>query len=162
MNNFRTTRRRYLAALLLTVIYLAITVSPLAPLALNSPRLAHAITGECSGDCDICGCSAERRANHTCCCQLKKKLEARHKSALPDCCQKKERSKETVLTCNCPCGSGKQLALIIPIDDQQIPFAFEPALSVPVAASEHLELPHLFTSRGDEPPEPPPRLVLIG
>ena len=93
MINFWHTKRRVLAALLLTVVYLAVTLSPLAPLALQSPSLAHAITGECSGDCDICGCSAEARANHTCCCAQKKKHDSHDDShddsPLPDCCKKK-------------------------------------------------------------------------
>ena len=160
MKNFRNIGRRYLTALLLSVIYLTITVSPLAPLALKSPRLAHAITGECSGDCDICGCSAEKRANHTCCCQRKKKLEARHKT--PSCCEKKERTKETVLTCNCPCGSGKQIALINPINDERMPFAFDTRICRPATGIEYRELLRLFTSRGSKPPDPPPRLIPIG
>jgi len=56
----------------MTIIYLMVVMSPLAPLALASPRLAHAITGECSGDCDIDGCPLESRANHTCCCWKKR------------------------------------------------------------------------------------------
>ncbi|NVN93152.1 MAG: hypothetical protein HXX11_21500 [Desulfuromonadales bacterium] len=58
---------RSITAVLMTVIYVLITFSPLAPLAMFSKGVAHAVTGQCSGDCDICGCSAERRASHTCC-----------------------------------------------------------------------------------------------
>jgi hypothetical protein len=53
-----------------------IVMSPLAPLAMHSKVVAHAVTGECSGDCDICGCSLESRANHTCCCAKKKQHQA--------------------------------------------------------------------------------------
>ena len=67
--------RRMIAATL-TVVYLVIALSPLAPFAMYSKVVAHAVTGECSGDCDICGCSKESRANHTCCCAKKKQMHA--------------------------------------------------------------------------------------
>ena len=60
----------------LTVVYLVIALSPLAPFAMYSKVVAHAVTGECSGECDICGCSKESRANHTCCCAKKKQMHA--------------------------------------------------------------------------------------
>jgi hypothetical protein len=63
---------RYITSLLLTSIYLLIVFSPLTPLALQSKVVTHAITGECSGDCKIDGCSLERSAAHTCCCWQKK------------------------------------------------------------------------------------------
>lgn len=72
----KRTMRRFFAASL-TVIYLVIALSPLAPFAMYSKVVAHAVTGECSGDCDICGCSQESRANHTCCCAKKKQVQAR-------------------------------------------------------------------------------------
>jgi hypothetical protein len=56
----------------MATIYLLIVLSPLAPCARNSKLLAHAITGECSGDCKIDGCSLERSATHTCCCGQKR------------------------------------------------------------------------------------------
>lgn len=70
------TSHRNLTSLLLTLIYLLIVVSPLAPLAMQSKPVAHAVTGECSGDCRIDGCSLERSATHTCCCWQKKQREA--------------------------------------------------------------------------------------
>jgi hypothetical protein len=75
--------RRMIAASL-TVIYLVIALSPLAPFAMYSKVVAHAVTGECSGDCDICGCSLESRANHTCCCAKKKQMQA-HDAMSPTC-----------------------------------------------------------------------------
>jgi hypothetical protein len=71
--------QRYITSLLLTMIYLVIVFSPLAPLAMQSKLVAHAVTGECSGDCRIDGCSLERSAAHTCCC-AQKKLNARRSS----------------------------------------------------------------------------------
>ena len=67
---------RKLIAVMLTTVYMLIVMSPLAPLAMHSKVVAHAVTGECSGDCDICGCSLESRANHTCCCAKKKQHQA--------------------------------------------------------------------------------------
>jgi hypothetical protein len=64
---------RYITSLLMTSIYLLIVFTPLAPLAMQSKIVAHAVTGECSGDCTIDDCSLERSAAHTCCCWQKKK-----------------------------------------------------------------------------------------
>ncbi|HIJ94230.1 MAG TPA: hypothetical protein HPP94_00515 [Desulfuromonadales bacterium] len=63
---------RKLTAIVMMTVYLLIVLSPLAPLAMYSKSVAHAVTGECSGDCNICGCSVESRANQTCCCAKKK------------------------------------------------------------------------------------------
>jgi hypothetical protein len=75
---------RYITSLLLTMIYLVIVLSPLAPFAMYSPVVAHAVTGECSGDCDICECSPENRADHTCCCAKKKLMQANN-AKMPAC-----------------------------------------------------------------------------
>lgn len=66
---------RHITSLLLTMIYLLFVLGPLAPLAMKSKVVAHALTGECSGDCSIDGCSHERSAAHTCCCWQKKRRE---------------------------------------------------------------------------------------
>jgi len=63
---------RYITSLLMTAIYLLMVFSPLAPLVLQSKRVTHALTGECSGDCQIDGCSLEHSAAHSCCCWQKK------------------------------------------------------------------------------------------
>ncbi len=63
--------RRSIIAGILAAIYLLIALSPLASFAIYSKSMAHALTNECSGDCNICGCSAESRANRTCCCARK-------------------------------------------------------------------------------------------
>ncbi len=90
--------KRHIISLFLAAVYLLITISPLTPLAMKSPRLAHAITGECSGDCNICGCSPERRASHTCCCWQKKLKQNRfHKDddeTTPACCKNKSPRKK--------------------------------------------------------------------
>ncbi len=63
---------RYITSLLLTTIYMIIAFCPLAPFAMQSKLIAHAVPGECSGDCKVDGCSLERSATHTCCCWQKK------------------------------------------------------------------------------------------
>ena len=67
---------RYITSLLLTTVYLLIVAGPVAPLAMQSKSVAHALTGKCSGDCMIDGCSLDRSASHTCCCWQKKRREA--------------------------------------------------------------------------------------
>jgi len=151
---------RPIVALILTVIYSLIIMSPLAPLALQSPRVAHAVTGECSGNCDICGCSAERRASHTCCCFLKKKLQHDHKN-VPDCCKKKKRSKMTMLSCNCPCGGNKMPGLAGSEKTEVMPYRFNDGIvslaEIPLFSSTG----KCLTDRHGDPPDPPPKLHLI-
>lgn len=101
-----TIASRYITSLLMTAVYLLITLMPLAPLAMNSKWVAYAISGECSGDCAICGCSAERSAARTCCCWQKKlarqvadsfrkgsagkQQQTSAKAATPSCCTKQQ------------------------------------------------------------------------
>ncbi len=66
--------RRKSIALSLLVLYLVIAFSPLAALAMHSKQVLHAVTGECTGDCGICGCSVESRASGTCCCARQRRL----------------------------------------------------------------------------------------
>jgi len=151
---------RHIVTMLLTVIYILINLSSLAPLALKSPRLAHALTGECSGNCDICGCSAERRANHTCCCFLKKKHQHDQEN-IPDCCKKTKRQKVTILTCNCPCGSNKHTGLPGGEKSEQLPYHFAEGLLVldeNALASFHRYRP---TDRHGDPPDPPPKIATL-
>jgi hypothetical protein len=63
---------RFLTSLVMTAVYLLVVLAPLAPAALHSPFIAHALTGECSGDCRSCGCAPERSAARACCCWQKK------------------------------------------------------------------------------------------
>jgi hypothetical protein len=152
---------RYIVALFLTVIYLLITMSPLAPLALWSPAVAYAVTGECAGNCDICGCSPERRASHTCCCWLKKLKKEHDHDQLTDCCNKKQKSGKPELKCNCPCGSGKHIALWGADKNEQIPCKI--IAGIPFSFGNLLagNYNNRLTDRYGDPPDPPPKLTAI-
>jgi hypothetical protein len=158
-NRLRPTSR--IIAGILTAIYLVIALSPLAPLAMHSKVVAHAVTGECSGDCDICGCSSKNRANHTCCCAKKRQLQAHvhedHDDGTVDCCKKKPAEKKTVIACGCPCGSGKQLALATNGTSEVLPFHFSERIGIPSTDTAFSNMPHRLISRLDEPPDPPPQ-----
>jgi hypothetical protein len=101
---------RNISALVLTLVYLLIMLSPLAPLALGSKQVAHAVTGECAGDCGTCGCSAERQASHTCCCALKKQQEYAKNSGKA-CCKESGAGATASLSRACPCGTSKMSGL---------------------------------------------------
>lgn len=160
MKKFKRTAARFLTAQLLIAVYLVIALSPLAPIALRSPYLAHALTGECVGDCNICRCTPEQRASHTCCCQRKLKQQFRQDSELPDCCRNKKGS-VTVLRCSCPCGSEKELALLNLPKSEIIPFVFAIGLRPLLTDMVLREQPRLMPTRFGEPPDPPPRLTVI-
>lgn len=82
--------RRFIAAVM-AFIYLLIMLMPLASLAMNSKSVVHAVTGECSGDCNICGCSPASRADNTCCCARKKQQQAAAAQLSDkDCCSSKK------------------------------------------------------------------------
>ena len=71
---------------MLMTVYLLIAMSPLAPLALHSKHVAHAVTGECVGDCSICGCSLESRGKSCCCVQKKQMLQNGSPLGKKNCC----------------------------------------------------------------------------
>lgn len=81
---------RQTVALVITTVYLLAVVSPLASFAIQS-RQMKVITGKCSGDCRLDGCSSERSAAHTCCCWQKKQDETRKPRLhfISGCCAKK-------------------------------------------------------------------------
>ena len=106
---------RRLFAVILMTIYLTITLSPLASLAMHSKVVAHVVTGECSGDCDICGCSQESRANHTCCCAKKKQMQVNSaKFSGEECCLAKASTAHASEKDN-GCASSQQVE---PVDKQ--------------------------------------------
>jgi hypothetical protein len=162
--------RRSIIAPVLILIYSLIMLSPLAPLTMLSPTVAHAVTGECVGDCAICGCSAERKANHTCCC-WQKKLKEQHAhdhdgdcdhedEKVPECCKKKHREHagRPVLKCNCPCGSNKVIGLWNGEKFEQLPYRFVARLTVFHEDETYPSLKNRLTDRRGAPPDPPPKL----
>jgi len=157
--------RRYITALVLTAIYLVIALSPLAPLALHSPAIAHAMTGECAEDCRICGCSPERSATRSCCCWQKKlkKEEAKKQQEAQkgDCCKKKKSRAAKVTISECPCGSGKLIAYSGTDKDELLPYHFNGSI-----INHHENIcaqnpPTRLTDRHGDPPDPPPKLASL-
>src|SRR5450631_3906503 len=100
---------RHILAAGMVALYLAIIFSPLASFATHSTNAAPVFARECSGDCNLCGCSPESRASNTCCCSKKRQQQARahedNKDGTPDCCKKKPVETKTVIACGCPCGN---------------------------------------------------------
>lgn len=152
---------RTIVTIAVTAIYLMIAMRSLAPLVLNSPAVAHAITGECSGDCAICGCAPERSASRTCCC-WQKKLRHKHdpdQSEVADCCKKKRRvagSKRGYSSS--PCGSGKHFAIFGGETFEQLPCCFNSTtVTIRIETISSLSN-HRPADRYGDPPDPPPKL----
>jgi hypothetical protein len=154
---------RGIIAAALTAIYLVISLSPLASLAMHSKAVAHAVTGECSGDCDICGCSPESRASNSCCCSRKRQQQAHihedEHNGTPDCCKKKPVDRKTVIVCGCPCGSGKQVALSVGGTSELLPFHFTEQSGISHTVTTFTIPDRRLTSRHGDPPDPPPKLI---
>lgn len=169
---------RHITSLLLTSIYVLVVLTPLAPLALQSRMIAHTVTGDCSGDCRIDGCSLERSAAHTCCCWQKKlsgQSEA-HQQEGHDCCGTQASKsppssgsdsvagstackKRTVIS-STPCGSGKLFTLSSGEKSYHLPFSCSNNISAPEQNSLTFLSPNRLTSRHGEPPDPPPIIIL--
>jgi hypothetical protein len=171
----------------MTTIYLLMVLSPLAPLAMQSKRVAHAVTGECSGDCQIDGCSLEHSAAHACCCWQKKLKETvvhadehamlpvvKIKKGAKSCCAPSQPAglnhdssassettrKETVKTTTigtAPCGS-KLFAWLGTGKMLHLPYVFSGGISVPLEGYFSAQVPDKLTSRSVEPPHPPPKI----
>ena len=121
---------RSIPALVLVILYVLIVLSPLAPLALRSVVVAHALSGECAGECGLCGCAPERSANHTCCC-WQKKLHQKHDNhdadqELSDCCKENQAAPKikTASISSRPCNSAKTMALVGVEQSDVLPFRF--------------------------------------
>jgi len=161
-----TARRpfRHIIAAAIMALYLAIIFSPLASFAMHSTKGAPVATRECSGDCNLCGCSSESRASNTCCCARKRQQQAHvhedEDSDTPDCCKKEQGgAKETVIACGCPCGNGKPDTLPTGTSSELLPFHYAKQFNTLHTATSFFSLPHRLTSRHGEPPDPPPKLV---
>lgn len=152
---------RAVIALPMLLIYLCLSVSPLISPALRSKVVLHALTGECTGSCETCGCSPENSARGTCCCAKKRQLtDLRRHEELPDCCRKAApESGATVISCGCPCGKSDSLLASAAKAGELLPFYFQPGFAIPHSGTRHLEVPRIVLSRLPEPPDPPPDIL---
>lgn len=151
---------RFITALFLTSIYLVITMSPLAPIAMRSPLIAHAVTGECAVDCNICGCSPEKRVNHTCCCWKKKQQQAHEHEHVADCCKKKQHGIPE-LSCGCPCGGNKLPGLPGAENSDQLPYRFTEGVIALYEDALVTFQQYRLTDRHGDPPDPPPKISAL-
>ena len=167
MSNQNSHRRGHpnnrLLVVLLAMIYLMIVLGPFAAHVTHSKRPSSVMQRECSGDCDLCGCSPESRANHTCCCAKKRQQQARvHEDdgeETGDCCKKKPVKKDTILACGCPCGNGKQLHFFVAGVSEVLPSHFTEQFNRHQTKTQFPLLSKRLASRHGEPPDPPPKLV---
>lgn len=151
---------RRLMAAVLSVIYLIIACGPLANVAMRSSEVAHAITGECAGDCSICGCSPKSMASHTCCCQRRQQQAQidEKEVAAPDCCKKTPVSNRIfIASCGSPCGGGEAVAVSGGTCSEILPYYFTERSELFQTETRHPNHPARPHSRFTDPPEPPPR-----
>ncbi len=154
---------RYITACTVIVLYTMITVSPLASIALRSPAIARAVSGECAGDCSVCGCLPELSANHICCC-WKKKPEVRHDvdQEQSECCKLNEVPDKPVTTVSSRrCNDGKALALTGVHQNDVLPFLFLQVLTSQREATLSTHSPDPLRSRPGDPPDPPPIISCV-
>jgi hypothetical protein len=180
------TSHRTMTSLLLAVIYLLITFSPLAPLAMQSSLVVHAVTGKCTGRCEIDGCSPERSATRTCCCWQKKHAGSLGKTGsdcethlMPpaagqkrgNCCADRvydthenaadgstppEQTGTTPTISTAPCGTGTLFTLLHGDVHPHLPFIAVSDISTPGQGTLYRTTPERLTSRYSDPPDPPP------
>ncbi len=175
---------RHIIAAGMAALYLLMVFSPLASFAMHGTKSAAMGIRECIGDCNLCGCSPESRAAHTCCCAKKKQQQTHahddHQDGASDCCSTKPEQqarvpehgddstpdccakesapqKPVIISCGCPCGGEKQSALTIAGTSEVLPFRFTEQLTVPDTKTTYSNLTHRLTSRLGEPPDPPPQ-----
>lgn len=159
--------KRSIIALVLTGIYLLISLSPLASLALNSKTVAHILTGECTENCITCGCSEESRISRSCCCikkqqQLQAFARGTGQKGDPDCCNKGSVSKKIVtISCGSPCKKGKLILLSAANASELLPCRTSGVVSIPPADMICSGSTPLLESRYNDPPDPPPKLSII-
>lgn len=95
-------------ATVLILLYMFIAMSPLAPISMHSSLIAHAVTGQCTGDCEIDGCAPERRASHTCCCWQKRVVtQIPAPQTTGDCCSGNASSQPTAEQSSCCVDAGQ-------------------------------------------------------
>lgn len=153
---------RFHIALILAVIYTLIIMSPLTATALNSTMAAHILTGECTGNCASCGCSAASMAAGSCCC-MKKQQQAHaredNKGCSPDFDQRTSERKQILsTTCGCPCGNEENAALFDSETSELLPYYFTSQFSSLYAETSFPLLGDRLALFHGEPPDPPPKI----
>jgi hypothetical protein len=156
---------RRLMAAVMAVLYILVVFSPVASLSIHPASTAHATEIECSGDCNICGCSLESRTNKTCCCSKKREQQMHapenSEADTPDCCRKASvPQKQVIISCGCPCGGGKQSVMSTAGSLEVLPFHFTENLIIPHSETSFSPHTNRLTSRHGEPPDPPPKLSI--
>lgn len=159
-----------MVAQLVTVVFVMIILSPLAPLVTSSHTVSAHVMGECSGDCKTCGCSLESSSTRTCCCwQNKKKLQEEEKENsqnVPTCCNpnkgalKKIQKKMVSIKSNCSCKQNKLNAIF---DNGESPLITCRFVEIDPDYTESRKTNHLqqrMTERHVEPPDPPPQFSI--
>jgi hypothetical protein len=171
---------RQIIAAGMTALYLMIIFTPLASFAMSGTKSAAIGIRECTGDCDLCGCSPESRASHTCCCSKKRQQQAHahddNQEGASDCCNKKSEphptadktadcckkdsapKKPVIIACGCPCGNKKQAPLSTGSSSEILPFHFTEQFTIPETNTTFSNLIQRLTSRLREPPDPPPQI----
>lgn len=155
--------KRHISAFILCILYGLIVLSPpAANVALRSPVLAHALTGECAGECGLCGCAPERSASHTCCCWQKKQSLAHMEEDQeePDCCRKihAEDNNKTTGISSRPCNSAKTMAVTGTEQSDALPYRYVPEVLDLVEAPVVVCHPLCLADWPGDPPDPPPKL----
>ena len=149
---------QHIIAGFMTLLLLVIITSPLSTLALQSNTIAHALLGECTGDCNICGCSPERRASHTCCCWRKKLAQNieqhEHKNG---CCKKSKNHKTVTIASCCPCGNGKKHIWLGGNGFEFLPYHFAEKILTRQEDEQYHHTPANLVECTCEPPVPPPK-----
>jgi hypothetical protein len=142
-------------------LYSLIVMGPLAPLAIRPVAIAQTHAGDHAEDCSSCGCSPERRANHTCCCCQKKHLdEYGGDEDKPECCGKKQQAENATLSIkSCSCGGNKITELLGAGQDELFPFFFGSDHLMFFEAALNAHIPVCRSNWLGEPPDPPPRLT---
>jgi len=134
---------------------------PLVGKVLSSPARGTV----CYHDHRLCGCSAERIANHTCCCA--RSAEAARLAAGPDdqdsgdsCCHRRQRPTSRYSLMMAPCGAASPL-FVSSVQDYL--FARYPGeISSPVTLDlAFFDSPGTVCSGYFDPPDPPPRMLFV-
>jgi len=160
----RAQRCHRLAALGMTFVYLAMLCLPLVSFAMSPPGANQ--PKQCAGDCSTCGCSPASSAAKTCCCARKLQQQSHaHKAEdddTPDCCKKEHsETKETVIACGCPCGTGGHDDVSLQSLSEALPCRFSNLLLTATSVTTYQPLLNSPSSRYSEPPDPPPQNILV-